>query len=549
MKYTEALIIAIAVTSIIGFLIWRSRNIKGSRRRGSAKHIGTYASSRAADLQILTPMEERIRSQAERLIKKGRVIQASQMLEQVGLHRLAISALEKAKLIDEAAKVLLRMQKPARAAVIYSRHGMWTQAAQCFFLAEDRLQAAKCLREAGNFSEAGDLFAGEQKFSDAAECLEKAGQFAESARNWIKAKSPERAIDCWNSVALNPSLMAVFKPTGDEIQLMLNAIKSGASQPGLLAHMAKSPQVTTLILDLLSIDQMDKAIILFEKSSPHTASSLLSQVNVQSPIASRLVNLFRHANNHQYAGMILEQLNLFREASESYISAGDQERARYCLDRATGHAGERIQPHVPPLMNDLRKTEVQHQHPARASFIIEPASSSVKINIPLPRVSNQINSSGAVASSASAHSFSMNHTASTLTIDEQNIIQRSWLFNGTNTYEINNLLAFFHPRDLSIGDSVLVGSPDSFLVFATKGKLRLDRTISICGDWLSPEVGLSDRSPVQWVAESSSRIIEVQTSDLTRVFRQNSDLTRKVYTNLTQKLLLELDNYMNLKAV
>ncbi len=549
MKEKQIIFIAVATTSLIGALFWWIRNKNGSKLRGSVKYSGPAATARAADLRILSPLEERVRIQAEKLIKKGRVNQAAQMLEQVGLHRLAISALEGAKLIDDAARVLIRLQKPGRAAVVYSRHGMWHQAAQCFLQADAPLDAARCHREAGNFSAAGEIFAREKKFADAAECLQKTGQLAESARNWIKAKDPKRAIDCWNSLAADSGLMSVFRPSSEEIEIMFSEVRSGASHPGLLAHLAKSQQVTPMIIELLTVNQQDAATALFEKSPPHIASTLLAEVNVQSPAGRPLAALFTKAKEHQFAGMILEQLTMFVEASEAYKFAGDLERARYCLDRISGNGAS---PQTKSLTKAAENPVIPRplrQDALRASFVIESSDNTAQSSTPFSGNADQMAPSPAMQVTHPI-SLAKAHTPDgDLTIDEETLIHRSWLINGASEDEVNTFIGFFHAREFRAGETILVGSPESFLVLAINGILRQEQTRVSGVEWLSPEIGLSAGSAVKWIAETTVRVLEIRGLDVDRVFRQNSDLTRTVYINLTQNLLARSGTQLNLKAI
>ena len=99
------------------------------------------------------------------------------------------------------------------------------------------------------------------------------------------------------------------------------------------------------------------------------------------------------------------------------------------------------------------------------------------------------------------------------------------------------------------GETILVGSPESFLVLAINGILRQEQTRVSGVEWLSPEIGLSAGSAVKWIAETTVRVLEIRGLDVDRVFRQNSDLTRTVYINLTQNLLARSGTQLNLKAI
>src|SRR5690606_19746011 len=106
--------------------------------------------NRSADKRRLSRRERGLYTQAEILLKQGKVMPAARILEQINMPREAIQALEDHGEIHEAANILMRMQRQNRAGVVYARHGLWADAAKCFQLAKMPLEAAKCYRESGD---------------------------------------------------------------------------------------------------------------------------------------------------------------------------------------------------------------------------------------------------------------------------------------------------------------------------------------------------------------------------------------------------------------
>ena len=115
---------------------------------------------RATDLMRLGKDDEAKRIEATRLIEEGKVLEGARLLEELSLQRYAISALEQAHLIDDACAVLVRMNRPGRAGVIYQRNAMPLKAAEQFLVANMPNEAARCYIEAGIFAKNGDSGSG-----------------------------------------------------------------------------------------------------------------------------------------------------------------------------------------------------------------------------------------------------------------------------------------------------------------------------------------------------------------------------------------------------
>ena len=111
----------------------------------------------------------------------------ARILEQLNMPREAIQALEDAGLIHEAAKILMRMQRANRAGVIYARHAMWDNAAQCFKLANMPLEVAKCYREAGNLPLAAEYFVGDPDAVALADTVLPADLSPDESREAVRA--------------------------------------------------------------------------------------------------------------------------------------------------------------------------------------------------------------------------------------------------------------------------------------------------------------------------------------------------------------------------
>ncbi len=126
---------------------------------------GAPASSfvRHEDVVQLTPEQLVRKAHAEQLIAQGRVVEGAHILEEITLHRPAISALETSGHIEEACQILVRIDRPNRAGVLCMRNSMFVRAADYFLIAGLMEDAAKAYLDAAKtdyryFPLAADLF-------------------------------------------------------------------------------------------------------------------------------------------------------------------------------------------------------------------------------------------------------------------------------------------------------------------------------------------------------------------------------------------------------
>lgn len=548
MKERHLILLALVALVVIGFVAWNFWSQRNEEKALTRRTTSGPNGQRAADQKPLTKQEIRIKKQAARLAAKGRVLQAAQMLEQAGLYRDSIDYLENARLFDEAARVLIRLQRPGRAGVLYSRNGLFGPAAQCFLQAGDSFNAAKCFREIGKHHEAADLFVKAAHFSEAAECLEKCGLLIEAARSWLKVQKLPNAIQCWNTIGRDPAQLSVFKPGHEELDVMFQALKADPSLSGVLKILAKSGDAANYIVTLLSDNSFQTAKEIFGQTPQHITGSLLGTINVQSPAASLLVNLYQDSGQHRNAAILLEQMERFEEAADCFSKSGDSERARYCANRASKNRGksgskasstEESAPAAPSVIPKASffidasalNTPIAPAAPASPAAIAEPVAPSNVLNL-RPEPASQPRSK------------------LPLTNDETTLLYRTWLFQQINESEVDSLVARFSAVEYLAGHRIQSGSPSSFLVMVIEGDFNSTQYDSSLDGWLSPESGLGDQSPVEWVVTSEkARAVVIGSADFSAILAKDSDLTRQVYINLTQKLFSGIRKPLYSKAI
>ena len=548
MKEKQIIILASAAVAVLCLVVWNLYSRRQRRDTSRLRNAVVPNHYRANDQRPLTRQEQRVKRQAHKLIAKGKIIPAAQMLEQIGFYREAIDALENGRLFDDAVRVLMRLQRPGRAGVLYSRNGLWEPAAQCYLQAGDPLNAAKCFKEAGKLAEAAELFVKSAQFSDAAECLEKIGHLGDAARNWLKMGKIESAVDAWNKLGEDKAMLAVFRPSHDEFDIMFESLKTKSHLTGIVKILSRAPQASSMILELLSTKSFKTAELLFQHTPAHQTSSLISDVNIQSPAAPLLVTLFENAEQHRSAAILLEQLERFTEAAEAFKKSGEKERSDYCLSRANSDQVSKPSASAPKNISENRPAEVKIP---RANFFIGTESPTAA---PSP---SSMDESSAARPTPLMKVASINTQPSvgpemglTITPDEVRLISRSWIFSGINEEDVENFIACFSAMNLCAGHTILSGSRDTFLVMAITGDLISPAVEDSSDGWLAPESGLAGQNPTAWkVTSATARVVSVKAADFNAILSGDADLTRIVYTNLTQRLLEPASKRPKLKVI
>jgi hypothetical protein len=458
------------------------------RRRTSTDGLPTKI-SRAGDRRILSPNERQVIDRVKKLSQDGHFVQASQLLEQIGFHREAISLLEDKKLLDEAAAILLRLQKPNRVGVLYARNGMWKKAAPFFMQACHYLDAAKAYREAGQHKEAADLFRREQEFVEAAQCFAKIGYYLDAARCWSSARREHEAINCWNKYGMLGTDRNHPEITEPEYELMINAVVHGGLKKGLITLLAHSPLVKATIIACVKSGANAAAKEILTYASPERYLEIIAETSIESTEGRIIAAMLSELDHHKLAANLFERFEYFAEAAAAYSAAGDMDRADYCRSRLRGDQSRTKSPHA-----------------VESQFFLEPT----KNNIDIPQ---------------------------------------SWLFRDLPADLFRQFTARLSPMTLEIGQRVTSGSMETKLVYVLNGELVSGSVRVNAGEWAGVDASLGELEAISWVATSSTNVVFMTAKDFDHLFNKYALLSRIVYRNLTQQLQRPKDNHKILKAI
>jgi len=329
------LLLVIVVVSSVG-AIWQFANIRGYQVRGRRRVNPAQAKTaqRAGDKRNLTPPEKKLYKEAQRMLREKKTPAAARIFEQLGMPREAIQCLEDARLIHEAASILLRMQRHNRAGVIFARHGLWVDAAQCFKTANMPAEAAKCFREAGDHDQAGTFFEAAGRFDDAAASYEQAGEFVRAARLLFLNKERDQSLRFYAKAASGTRDATSLNLRDDELDMLSKYIGSGNDDSPIINIIIAYERATPVIINLITNNNINLATKLFKKTSTDIGPALMAEINYGDTSAEKLADMFLSADEHNYAGRVLERLEDFESAGNAFEKAEEYERASYCFERA-----------------------------------------------------------------------------------------------------------------------------------------------------------------------------------------------------------------------
>ncbi|MFW7381593.1 MAG: hypothetical protein ACOH5I_22485 [Oligoflexus sp.] len=133
---------------IVGFLELFKR-VKTQKKVGELRQAGQQQKpvpviARRTDLvSQLSSVQKKQCQFAEQLLAHKRILEAAKIFESIQFQRKAIDILEQNGYLDEAVAILMRMNLPQRAAVLYERNHRFQKAAEFYLLAEKKDAAAK----------------------------------------------------------------------------------------------------------------------------------------------------------------------------------------------------------------------------------------------------------------------------------------------------------------------------------------------------------------------------------------------------------------------
>ncbi len=295
---------------------------------------GKKSSQRSTDKRKLTRHELKIRDQAKDLITQKKFTQAARLLESIKLERDAIAILEANNHIHEAAQILLRMQRPGRAGILYARNGYWTNAVECFVIAGMFYEAGKAAAESGDHKNAASLFENTGKFEEAGKSYLKSGLYLNAARAFIKDKRLNQAINAFRKKLTDGTEVVVAHYNSTDIEAMVSWLSLGQYDPDIAGLVLKFGEIHKVVINLSKTEKHANASKLLVNAKTEDFKKILSELQYEDKSCLKIADAFFAAELYEQSGMVYEQSGDFKNAAVSFEQYGDFERASYCYERS-----------------------------------------------------------------------------------------------------------------------------------------------------------------------------------------------------------------------
>lgn len=555
------ILLLVAGTALALYAIWNTTNSNGYQKRALSNPV-LPKQARHIDVRKLTPKEEKILQKATNHARQGQVHAGALLLEQAGLFRQCISLFEEFGFIDEAASVLMRMQRPHRAGFIYARHGKWDQAANCFKSAGLSAEAGRCLRESERYDEASEQFIKANRLEDAAGCLTLAGKLQAAGKIYLKLKQLGKAKSCYDKIASNPrNNAAALKFDDSEIDFFTLMASQGPLHTIYIDVLAQAGRLLELILGLMKSGNIQAASALYLKSNTDLGPLLMSETSSHTAESRALGELFQNVAQFKYAGMVYEQAGDFARAAQAFEQAEDWDRASYCYDRC----GEEEK------ASALRaKMSKEHSNASRkdvqiSSFVnpsdestraLQPAAQAPLSFVPSPPVFKNQKSSTSEGF-FSIDPLTQNEQVTHHFTDDDRILFHACKVFADLDYDQRERIWKLGTIELVAPDSVVIdwGDEPAGFYLVLEGQMAAilanprigedSAELAPCnaGDifgelWLLAEHPAS----IRFVASKRTRLFFIERSKFTELLDTDGSIARKVYKHFTHRLLAKMLN-------
>ncbi len=334
--FLAGIFLLISVLAAAG-LIWQFFNTQGKRRRGSQKSSKNKDGShfRDADQEKLNRHERQVMRRAKVHIKSGEVMAGATLYESIGRSREAIQILEENGFIHDACKILLRMNRPNRAGVVFARNGMWDRAIDCFRIAGMTLEVAKCYKELKNYLEAAPLYAEAGRMKEAAFCYREGGQLEKSATILMDIDEIDAAVKLYDVLVANHGMNPFrVQLSQRSIQSLLKYCLSGKVSKTLVGILIGKGKFPDLVFALQSSEKYEVLNEVFTVENDVGFTQLIADQRFRDDFGVQTARLLAKHGQVQYAGILFERGFQFVEAAESFERCGELERAAYCYQRS-----------------------------------------------------------------------------------------------------------------------------------------------------------------------------------------------------------------------
>ncbi len=318
----------IAVFFLLGMLGWRVIE-KVHPKQKIQPH------ERRRDEEASLGVEQRkLYKHAQKLISEKNIKDAARILESIGMVRKSVSILEKNGYVDIAAEILLRINRPHRAGVIYARAGKWDHAVHCFKMAKMPIEVAKCLHTMGRYLEAARMFEKNRDYTNAAQSYRKIHHTRDVARCLHFSGESDQAYEHLKEYLRENLHLHDYNLNRHELRLIEEFMHKSEYTPEVVHALVQENYLGDIIFSLAKDNKMEEASKLYKNADSKAIASMIGQISLGNPHGERLVELFRMNKDRVSLAMAQEKLGQYDVAGKTYEDVGDLIQALSCYSQA-----------------------------------------------------------------------------------------------------------------------------------------------------------------------------------------------------------------------
>lgn len=320
----------IAIAAVLGALFYGLWSVKNHHKA----HNSRKNRRRKSDRINLNAHQKKLHKQAALEFSRGNLKSSAKILESLGMIREAVDVYEKGKFVHEAARLLLRINRPNRAGLIYKKHRYWKEATDCFKKAKMSREVAICAQNSGDSATAAVFFLDCGETLSAADCFAELGKHREAAKLYIDANNKAQALQQYIYQLDKTKSYEHITYTKAEIGIILEYLCQTGCDFRFVDVPSIQPHLIAAIVGLIKEKNLDQASQVLSRCPPETSLSLLRKSDFNDEEMDLVGSIFSSIQQFDLAGMVYERQGKYEDAAVAFKKNEDFQRAAHCFERA-----------------------------------------------------------------------------------------------------------------------------------------------------------------------------------------------------------------------
>ena len=316
----------------------------------SGGHADSASEPLADDLAVADPrLARKVEKQANRMAKRGSLVEAAELCFGSGLHERAAQLFEQADEFVRAAEIRHDQNRFQEAAALYVRAGQHDTAGTIYAAQDAYAEAAECYDKAGRMSVAAEMYEKAGNARKAGECYAACEFHRYAARSFIQAQDWARAARSLEDVVREEGAQQNDPRKQEELRkLVLQTAKLYERADDLKAaqRILEHGECWSAAAEVaLHRDEISQAAELYQRAgdAPRAAEAL-RHIGEETAAAQILGQHLRDQGDPEEAARMLVQAGDFHEAGDIYRSLEAFSDAGECYERCSEfqQAGEML---------------------------------------------------------------------------------------------------------------------------------------------------------------------------------------------------------------